>query len=373
MSDYEKIGDYSLNLKQVITKSKELDIVKNPDLQGIQECVLKDGPQAYKVATYWTIRNRHSGQPHHQSLKLETFKRTKARGWERKPENSISLDNENDDEVQKLFDFLATLTHIKSEGDYAVIRDDDNRISKVIDAIATTEQRRELIDQILSWINAEPMATDDLIEFSAESPERSKALLAALNYGHYSRVLTEFKQLISENQQERVYQGFLEKNLWIFGSEYSELISGREIIANTQLDFPLRRTVDDYLEVIEIKRPFSDPLFVNERLAPRSELSDAVAQAEGYLSLLDQESDRIWRAYGIRADKVRAIVVIGRSGDAKQLEALRRHNANRNKVEVLTFDQLLSIGQRILDIITSNNPRLNTHSRPSVSEDDIPF
>src|SRR5687768_518106 len=114
MSDPEKIGDYSLTLNQVITKSKELDIAKNPDLKGVQECVLKDGPQAFKVATYWTIRDRHSGQAHHQCLKLETFKRTKARGWERKLENSISLDNEDDDEVQKLFDFLATLTHIKS-------------------------------------------------------------------------------------------------------------------------------------------------------------------------------------------------------------------------------------------------------------------
>ena len=38
-------------------------------------------------------------------------------------------------------------------------------------------------------------------------------------------------------------------------SEYSELLDKRMLVLGQQLDFPLRRPVHGYLEVIEIKTP----------------------------------------------------------------------------------------------------------------------
>jgi len=92
-----------------------------------------------------------------------------------------------------------------------------------------------------------------------------------------------------------MYQDFLEINCWIFGSEYSELLLSRILTVGDQLDFPLRRTVDGYLEVIEIKRPVPDsPLFVGtSRLHARSEVVEAVAQAQDYLEQLDKNHYRI--------------------------------------------------------------------------------
>lgn len=365
----ERLGDYDENIDQIVARSVELDKSKHPDIEGLKTCVLKQGKIAYKLATYWTIRDRHTGEIHHHALKLETLRRTKQSGWERKAEQSITLDDDSNDEIQRLFDFIITESHVQGDASYTIIRQSSDRLSKVMEAISATTQRQELIEQILKWVDSEPSTIDGLIEFSAEQPERSRSLIAALNYGHYSRVLKEFSNLIDANRPEQAYQNFLEDNYWIFGSEFSERINSRELIANTQFDFPLRRTVDGHLEIIEIKRPITETLFVSPRGAPRAELSEAVAQAENYLDLLDRESDRIWARYKIRADKVRAKLVIGRDHDDDQRDSLRRFNANHNKVEVFTFDQMLKVGQRILDILASENQ----HISKATSADEIPF
>lgn len=366
MSD--QIAEFNTTLDQIIAKSIEIDQNRHPDLKNLKHCILRKGQRSHKIAKYWTIIDRNTGNIHHHVLTLETLDHTKKHGWRLKKENSITLTNEEGDDIQKLFDFIATSSHIEGNATYTIIRQDDDRISRILDAITATGQRQELINQILAWIDDEPSAITGLVEFSAAQPTRSKSLIAALNYGYYSKTLDEFRQLIEANTQERKYQKFLEANFWIFGSEFCELVKIRDMMANKQLDFPLRRTVDEYLEIIEIKRPIPDHLFVGSHLSPRAELSEATAQAETYLDLLDRESDRIWRQYEIRADKVRAKVIIGRDGDKEQIEALRRYNANRSRVETITFDQLLRVGQRILSVLASENIHISV---PNL--DDIPF
>ena len=368
----QNFGDYTQTLDAVIARSVELDQQGNPDIQNLKHCVLKNGPLAYKYAKYWTVVNRHTHELHHHGLTIETVYRTKTKGWELKDKNVISLDDENGDQIQRLFDFLATTSHVKGDGEYTIIRQDDERVSRIIDAISSTGQRQELLGQILDWVDSQPTATEGLIELSREEPERARSLIAALNYGRYSRALQEFRRLIDDNETERIYQQFLESNYWIFGSEYSELLPNRILTVGDQLDFPLRRTVDGYIEVIEIKRPTPDaPLFIGStRLHPRSEVSEAVAQAQGYLEQLDKDHYRILAEFGIEVSKARAIVVIGRDGDKKQQDALRLHNAGLTRVEVITFDQLSKIAERILKIIAKESSQVNL---PAFEIDDIPF
>lgn len=48
--------------------------------------------------------------------------------------------------------------------------------------------------------------------------------------------------------------------------------------------------------------------------------------------------------------KIRARVIIGRDGDDGQQIALREFNAHLHRIEVLTFDQLLRIADRVLSV-----------------------
>jgi len=75
----------------------------------------------------------------------------------------------------------------------------------------------------------------------------------------HKRVYAHLKELVVvSNSGEQKYQELLAQNPWIFGSEYSELLDRRNWTRDDKLDFMLRRTSDNYLEIIEIKTPFSE-------------------------------------------------------------------------------------------------------------------
>lgn len=59
----------------------------------------------------------------------------------------------------------------------------------------------------------------------------------------------------------------------------------------------------------------------------------------------------------------------GRDGDAEQMKALRRFNGHLHRIEVITFDQLVRIVQRVLSYIESAlRPLLPEEQRPEQAD-----
>ncbi len=145
----------------------------------------------------------------------------------------------------------------------------------------------------------------------------------------------------------------------MFGSEYSENLSGhRSLTRDTQQDFVLRRTTDGYIEVVEIKTSLpSNSLFRFDKSRkvyyPGPDLSAAVGQVEKYIEEL--EADRLAILVRDKLDtlKVRAKVIIGRDEGEEQKTALRRMNGHLHRIEVLTFDQLIAMAQRVIDSLAT--------------------
>lgn len=364
----EKLGDSSMSLEDAANEairvmSRKFDADHQPDLSGLKTCELKKGKYAFKIAKYWTIRSRKSGKVKHNQLTLQTLRCTQKRGWEWEEEHTITLSDEGEDEIGKLFSFLAGLPRIDAEGEHVVISTrsvDGKRFERVLEAIASSDKKISLIEQILAWIDSDPRVMGGLIRLASDDPERTKSLVAALNYGRYSRAIRELQDLVEGDHRESKYQSFLQEHDWMFGSEYGELLPNRILARGIEVDFPLRRTVDGYLEVVEIKTPLNGlPLFIGDKhLYARTELTQAISQARDYLALLDENKYMIKSEDGLVVDKVRAKVVIGRTGNEEQQLALRKENAHQDRVETITFDQLIAIGQRILSIMTAKNPYL---------------
>jgi hypothetical protein len=175
----------------------------------------------------------------------------------------------------------------------------------------------------------------------------------------YKKTLESLERLVQGNATEPQFQRLLQGNPWLFGSEYSVLLDRRRWVRDDEQDFVLRRTIDGYLEIIEIKTPLGGtPLFVvdasRHSLHPRKELSQALGQAVRYVERVES------RRLQIRADdeedplKVRARIIIGRDGDKGQQEALRNLNGHLHRIEIITFDQLLRIGQRIIRMFSDS-------------------
>lgn len=362
-----KLGGHELPFEAILVQVRQFDTAQKPNIANYKQCILKSGPRAYRVATYFTIRNQHTGEVHHHALKFQTFTRTKARGWETSDEeNTFTIsDKEGQDEIQNLFDFLSSSAILNAHGDYIVLNSEsiDQKLKDVLTAVSSSQHRAALIGEILSWVDTDPTANVGLIKLATEDPHRSESLVAALNYGRYLKALSQFELMIEQNLPEQRYQKFLEENFWMFGSEYSQLIDKRTLTVGKQLDFPLRRTVDGYLEVIEIKTPLGGkPLFRSDpshnTLFAGPELSMAEAQADNYLSLLDADQYRIEVQEKLKVNKVRAKIVIGRNGDEVQVKAVRERNAGLLRREIITYDQLVGIAKRILAIMAERNPTL---------------
>ena len=156
----------------------------------------------------------------------------------------------------------------------------------------------------------------------------------------------------------------------MFGSEYSELLDRRTWTRDDKQDFMLRRTVDGYLEIIEIKTPMPE-LFKHDlsrdSYYPSEALSRAIGQVTGYIEQLDSDRNRIRAIDHEDQLKIRARIILGRDGDKDQRTGLRNLNARLNRIEVLTYDQLLRIAGRVLNVFAEQ------HKAICNDIDDLPF
>jgi hypothetical protein len=143
----------------------------------------------------------------------------------------------------------------------------------------------------------------------------------------------------------------------MFGSEYSELLDRRNWTRDDKLDFMLRRTSDNYLEIVEIKTPFSDPLFMYDKshdsYYPSAKLSPVIGQVMRYIAEVERSRDSILGKDRFDTLKIRARVIVGRDGNLPHQEALRNLNAHLHRIEILTFDQLIRIAGRVLSVFDS--------------------
>lgn len=223
---------------------------------------------------------------------------------------------------------------------------------------ADRAQRTRVVEAILENLNGGGITADDWLQVFAGGGDSIRQTIAASSrMVEYRRVRDALQDLIRRAAvKEHEVQSLLEANPWLFGSEYSELLERRGWTRDERLDFMLRRTTDDYLEVIEIKTPIKEPLFrydpSHDSHAPGAALSLALGQVIRYVEAIERDRDGIIAKDGCDPLKIRARVIIGCDGDAKQQAALRNLNGHLHRIEVITFDQLLRIADRTLAIFS---------------------
>ncbi|NTX65931.1 DUF4263 domain-containing protein [Myxococcus sp. CA051A] len=368
--------------QSVIAKRVELASSARPGLAGMQQTelansVLKSGKRSIKKAIAWEIQNDKTGENHHIAVKIETFRlEKKSDSWVQDEAKSITLDD--DEQITRLVTFLNALSEARGEKVLGKVlltpvnnKVDPNAVRRALD-ILTSEARSGLMIELLEAVHNDTRALRLLTNAARSNPKGLRTAAAAINIGRFETALKKLEQLIETNAREAEFQLLLEDNPWLFGSEYSENHTRRNFTRDHQQDFMLRRTVDNYLEIIEIKTPLEGkPLFSPDRShqgswIPRHELSAALAQVMRDIEKMDAD------VLGIKARdeedvrKVRARIIIGRDGGPELVDALRRLNGHLHRIEVITFDMLLRIGRRVVSALTDSD-------QSNADSDDIPF
>lgn len=347
---------------------------------------LREGPRAYRFATLYEIL-RSDGTHHHYCVRIDSVDRTKT-GWQSKPAKSVSLESDGEDELARLMTLLQTAQSNDlptTSGEYRVVPEREfDRLRDLLSSVRASDapRRFRLLQAILSSIEASPVAVDDWARiFDGGSERVVRAVSTASRMVEYRRAFSSLAALVEDPAaSEGDFQRVLSANAWMFGSEYSELLARRTWTRDDRLDFMLRRTVDGYLEIVEIKTPIAQPLFrydqSHDSYAPSAPLATVVGQVIRYIEEVERARDTILAKDGLDTLKARARIIIGRDGDAEQQRALRNFNGHLHRIEVITFDQLLRIAGRVIEVFeeaTSNTVAEPTDSGSADEEDDQPF
>lgn len=338
----------------------------NPNVRTITQAVLKEGPQAFKLATLLELMNPNTKEFHHYSLKIDHIDKRKA-GWFHKPDKSVRLEGKEPDEIEKLYKFLHAAYDKKlgdATGDLHLISSKDYaKLENILDALPNipNTDKLQLVGNVLSQLEETDSNVDMFVKSFQESDSGIlKHISSASRFVEYGKALDVLKHFIeTPNTSEEKFQEFLKHNPWVFGSEYSELLSRRTWTRDERLDYMLRKTVDDYLEIVEIKTAFSEPLFIHDKshdsYYPSAKLSPVIGQVTRYIEEVERNRDSIIAKDGFDTLKIRARVIIGRDGSPKHQAALRNFNAHLYRIEILTYDQLVRIAERVLSVFSAND------------------
>ena len=354
---------------------------KTGNVGKIAQVVLQDGQRVKRVASIVEIL-RPDGSVHHHFLDLETIRYTKKDGFVYESKNSFKIDDQSEDsEIAKLSVFLHS--HLSGElagklGNVRVVGEKEyfaiDQIREIVPDLAA-DDRFDLVKSLLEQIEA---GGADELRTVFEGIDRGAvhSIASAARLAEYQVELDEMRSLI-ENQAttEHQLQRQLEKSPWMFGSEYSELLDRRKWTRDENVDYMLRRTVDGYLELVEIKQA-DEALFgydgSHNSYYPRASLSKVIAQVVKYIDAIENDKNRIVAIDGENPGKIRARIIIGRDGSSdEERDALRNLNAHLHRIEIMTYDQLIRIAERVLSIFKTPE---ETPAAPAADWDDVfPF
>lgn len=158
--------------------------------------------------------------------------------------------------------------------------------------------------------------------------------------------------------KERGLQRLVERASWLFGGEYVGVSGVRRLTPGMEVDLALLRP-DGVLHVVELKKANTRSVKLHRGLPITSDdVNRAVAQVANYLRAFDEDRAGILERHDIDVRRASGTVVVGHPmydidfTEQQVNDVLRSYNADRSRIEVVTYKQLIDRARRALDIST---------------------
>lgn len=213
---------------------------------------------------------------------------------------------------------------------------------------------------ILSVVEAENLHTVYKYQLYRKELDNLKVLLQLERDGDIVRDILSYPELSEyvAGQPEKVFQNWIEKNLWIFWVEYVEKYDFRRIAFYSDADL-LMKSMDGFLDLIELKRPKYDIFKYDASHScyhPSPDLSKVIWQCLFYLQKMDEykliiETENPWTQ--IISPRIKIIAWRSDAFTPEEYKALRMLNSNLNHIHIITYDYLLQCWEQLLSQYTS--------------------
>lgn len=201
--------------------------------------------------------------------------------------------------------------------------------------------------------------SDEIIDLLSDIDILPEELFLGIQVAKRVQSLTEFEEMLKTDCKEEIWQKWFEKNSWILGTDFVEILEDRRIDTHNIADY-LMKAFDGFLDIIEIKRTSSDMSFWNTNLdhnnyIPSQQIIKAITQSLNYLFEIEREANSIKTLERLKDTKIikpRCILIFGRSNDwnEDQFKAYRILNANYTSLTIMTYDQVLNRAKHILGV-----------------------
>ena len=184
-------------------------------------------------------------------------------------------------------------------------------------------------------------------------------------------------KLDSGENDENQYQKWCRSHSWAFGSSYLVGDELRNISISDNLDMLLPTVIGGYRDLVELKRPDMHVLRYDQshnNYYWSAEVTKAIGQSHRYLDVLHEAAAKgLLDHPEIVAYHPRATVVIGRSAEweSDQFRALHGLNRRLSSISVMTYDQLLAQGERLVEIVS--NEKCDEPEDTEFPDEDVPW
>lgn len=198
---------------------------------------------------------------------------------------------------------------------------------------------------------------EELIQFVLEHNIIPQEMFTAFAQVAKIRAIEEFEGMLDEDLLEQDWQRWFQHNSWVLGTEFVQILDERNIDTQNITDF-LMQAYDGFIDIIEIKRPDGSLKFWADskdhgNIVPHQDLVKAITQASKYIYEVEREANSVKFLEKVGYHKVikpRCILIFGRSfdWDDVQRESYRILNSNYHNLTIITYDQILERGKRML-------------------------
>ena len=274
------------------------------------------------------------------------------------------------DQIQELYNHLNSISIIRNNiithsKEFIEITDD---VADILAIIKTVDSK--LVKSILDKVNEDEklaLVLEALNESEIQNlhasirqtcNKKSLANLRHLLELEETTTITESIKLHEHladyvaGQSEKIFQNWIERNIWTLGIDYIKKHPARQIGINSESDL-IMETTDGFIDLIELKRPkfeLFDYDTSHKSYYPSKELSKVIGQCMQYLKVLDDYKLVLEKQHKFKLLRPRIKIIVGRTDKFvdEQYDALRMLNSTLNHIQVISYDYLCLCGKNII-------------------------
>lgn len=307
-----------------------------------------DGQRLHQVTLFYHGEEGSQPKERPDDIKIATYMRSLFdNSWYF--DHSVQQWNGSFDDASLLRDVLED--KFPGSGKYQQLSGDE-AVDGLAQTILAGKMPAESAEQIIKALAENPDAHEVFKDSDA-----SQLLASTVNQYRQQQAIEQLNAIAKNpTSTENDLQKVLDKQWWMFGGRFIDKAKRRSLVVLDQLDVPLIRS-DGSLHIVELKQANVPGLIRKHRnhLVVGDAVHEAVSQAMNYLVSLDEQRAHILTDLGVDVRRASATVVVGHKDFVEGFtpqevhETIRTYNSHISRVEVITFDELITGASRSLD------------------------